>query len=109
MPARSDAIRQLAELVDELVPDEDFDPDGVPVALKGLAHVAAGLIRFGEYHPESPATALGDRLIAYRVNSDYDTDTRTNVTAAVHTAWRAAAEGLVEEARGILVPLANGA
>lgn len=107
---RATLIKELLALVDELVPEVDFDPDGVPVALEGLSHVAAGLARYGGYHPESRATGLAtclDRL--YSVNRDYVNATQTKVTAAVHKDWRDKTIALVEEARGILGPLANGA
>jgi 3',5'-cyclic AMP phosphodiesterase CpdA len=108
VPEREAAVAQLLDMVEELIPAEDFDPDGVPVALEGLAHVAAALTRFGEYHPESPATALGKCLQElYCVNSSYDSETRTRVTTAVHTKWRKRASELVVEARGILEPLTN--
>lgn len=106
---RAATIRELLALVEELVPEVDFDPDGVPVALEGLSHVAAGLMRFGEYHPQSRARDLAECLNRlYGVNRDYVNATQTKVTKAVHTKWRDQTIALVEEARGILSTLANG-
>lgn len=106
---RATRAAELIAMIDELVPKENFDPDGVPVALEGLAELAAVLTRFGQYHSDSPAVELGECLReVYRANSTYDQKTASEVTAAAHTAWRQEVIPLVEQARGLLQPLANG-
>jgi 3',5'-cyclic AMP phosphodiesterase CpdA len=108
MADRKERVAELLELLDELVPDKDFDPDGVPVAREGLSYVAGELQRLGKHHPGSPASDLAKTLqTLYRANRDYNAQTAAKVDPAVHTAWRDEVVGLVEEARGLLDPITN--
>jgi 3',5'-cyclic AMP phosphodiesterase CpdA len=110
MEGRSERIQTLAKLLEELIPEEDFDPDGVPVASEGLSYLADTLERLATHHQDSRASALATTLQnLYRVNAEYDAATAERVTRGAHDDWRGKVIPLIEEARGILEPLANGA
>jgi 3',5'-cyclic AMP phosphodiesterase CpdA len=111
MAGRTELVQRLVGLIDELIPTEDFDLDGVPIASEGLGYLADTLELLGTHHPESPATKLAVILRdIYTANGDFDKATRdTDVTEKAHTKWRKAVMPLVEAAKGLLQPITKGA
>jgi len=108
MSDRAEQVEELLDLLEELIPDEDFDPDGVPVAREGLSYVAGVLERLSGHHPDSPAADLAKTLSKlYRANSEYNAKTAAKVKPEIHKAWRDEVVALVQEARGSLAPVTN--
>lgn len=103
MPERSAALGEWEPYLDDLVPGEQPDPDGVPVALEGVRYLADTLNLFAAHHSQSAAATLGGILTRlYKENAAYADKTAVEVKLEVHRLWRKEVMRLVDEIRAEL-------
>jgi hypothetical protein len=98
---RDDDASKSAEtwrrLLADLIPAAQYDPDGAPVAIKGLKDLICEIHRFKRFHPnpdiEEAAAALSSLL---DVNTAYASDALTNDPShQQHQEWRAKCQPLI--------------
>jgi 3',5'-cyclic AMP phosphodiesterase CpdA len=99
-PQRDRVEKKWAELLDNLIPPEKPDPDGVPVAIKGLHELIKDVGRFGRIHVGSPINDIRDDLnTLLQTNRSYAADTRTDIEQSRHDTWRRECEQIVGRLR----------
>jgi 3',5'-cyclic AMP phosphodiesterase CpdA len=87
MPDRMRFGAEWTRLLDDLMPEEYPDPDGVPVALDGLEFLLKAIRSFSPHRAE--ATALVEKLEAlHELNSVYADETVLDCPPERHTRWR---------------------
>lgn len=88
-PRRDRVEKKWIELLDNLIPPTKPDPDGVPVAIKGLQELIKDIDRFSRIHVGSPINEVQDALNALlQTNRSYAADTRTEIEQQRHDTWR---------------------
>jgi 3',5'-cyclic AMP phosphodiesterase CpdA len=99
-PQRDRIEKRWEELLANLIPPPKPDPDGVPVAIKGLQELIKDVERFVRVHGESPiGDVRNDLNTLLQTNRSYAADTRTDIEQSRHDTWRAECEQIVGRLR----------
>jgi 3',5'-cyclic AMP phosphodiesterase CpdA len=99
-PDRDRMQKKWAELLDNLLPPAKPDPDGVPVAIKGLQELITDVERFGRIHSANPINDVRDALkTLLQTNRAYASDTRVDIEQERHDTWRRDCEQIVARLR----------
>jgi 3',5'-cyclic AMP phosphodiesterase CpdA len=100
MPGRSDIGKAWKHFLEDLIPPEAPDPDGVPMSVDGLRFLADQVTRFAVHHAESPASALTRHLNElHRLNERQSDESDPTIS---HARWRASVKADVETIKKIV-------
>jgi 3',5'-cyclic AMP phosphodiesterase CpdA len=104
---RETLLEYWDHFLNDLIPAETPDPDGVPVAVDGIKFVLDLTRRFAKHQPTSPAELLIDELQRlYNLNAKYAEDTLIEEPdRARHDSWREAVIASVRKIKAALTEL----
>jgi 3',5'-cyclic AMP phosphodiesterase CpdA len=92
LPAKEAVMAKWDELLQNLIPEDRADPDGAPIAIRGLTTLIGYVTRFMKVHGEKEVAAIHELLQSLlRANRSYADDTLEldKVPQARHDKWRA--------------------
>lgn len=99
-PQRERIEKKWTELLDNLIPPVKPDPDGVPVAIKGLEELIKDVDRFRRLHVSDPIQEVRDALnTLLQINLSYVSDIRADIEQSRHDRWRRDCEQIVGRLR----------
>jgi hypothetical protein len=93
-------LERWREYLDDLIPEKEPDPDGVPVALEGVFYAHDEAKRFAAHHPDSILATLAEHLERlHQLNRGYQKKIAevSVVGQKAHTQWRIEVVKLVDK------------
>ncbi len=90
MPQRDVLRNKWEQILDDLIPDDNPDPDGVPVATLGLDNLRSEIFKFSRFHNNNKVNEIEQHLkYLFRINKEYERQTRVDLpTQETHLKWR---------------------
>lgn len=110
MPNREEQAEQWKYFLNDLVPPQNPDPDGVAIAIDGLEYILNLGKRLFEYHRSEPAKNLLDSLgQLIKLNKRHVKDASSkDLDSTMYTEWREDVEQLVERIKEDIATLLEG-
>lgn len=97
LPKRQEMTAHWEYFLDDLIPPQNHDPDGVPIATDGIEYIFKLSQRFANCHPSIDARNLLEFLKQLlKLNKTHQRLTADDIDNNTHTEWRGEVEELVE-------------
>jgi hypothetical protein len=95
-PERERIVNKWNELLGNLLPPAKANPDGEPIAVRGLQELIKDVDRFRQLHPEAPIEDVYSALDSlFQTNRAYAIETRAGADQARRDSWRKDCERIV--------------
>lgn len=96
MPEREEARQKWDQLLDDIVPDSEFNEDGIPIALDGIDFLCKQIGRFSRYDTAHIGKPIVENLRQlYELNDKFSEDISSGVTPDKYYDWKREVERLV--------------
>ena len=99
MPQREELRHEWEKFIDDLMPEEQFNQDGVPIALDGIKFLVEEINRFASFHQTTKVEVIAQKLQQI-YNGNYafaDKMSRETISTADYQRWRLSTRTLVTD------------